>query len=313
MQVLMEIILLILILFYKNISHLMLGILIYSVLNIYCKNNKKTFIKIMLLIIVITLCSLCVGVQYKLLFNLLLFGCIAFKFKKSWLSILLISFILSPNVNINKLSFENSIGKSYHFDYYDEKNASYDQWQNINGESNGDKLRNNISYYYNKCQLYTVFCNSIENIKEGTGSTSSNYLQTSISQKAYFDNYGNVYKIVKNTGIDSKRYKYDYNQAISKKDITLKTIFIPFSKEDFIIYNYYFFRSYALENLSEKKCKLLFYGTKNGWVEYKNRLLEELKNDKNNLCISDLENYNFEIKKNKLDNDKQDIINILAE
>lgn len=123
----------------------------------------------------------------------------------------------------------------------------------------------------------------------------------------------NIYKGVLNISDYDKKEKVSMNKYITEKSIFNKVIFIPLSKEDLITYDYVWFKNYALEGLesNENECKLLLYGSQNGWKEYTKRLIKKLEHDTDNKCIKSIESYGY--MEDNYDSDKKEMLTFLKE
>ena len=178
---------------------------------------------------------------------------------------LIVGYVLMPNHLYMKLSYKLIATEKPIVSLM--KNKYLDQY--LKEEKDDFLIARHICYFkYNDCEYSFVSKNNpfSENIP------------------IYSLKNGNVYHIS-----HDKRSIYRFNKYLSNLDIRNKTIFLPQSKEDLVIYNYSIFKDLVFEDImkNENKCKLLIYGAQNGWNSYKEELIKQLEKD-NNECISNL-------------------------
>lgn len=241
---------------------------------------KKNILKIVSIFLFI-LIYLCLGIYGKFIFCLLTFSISLFyglKKDKSYIALGLISLLIIPNIFID----------------FSIDNLKYDK--------NGQIIKKKIidsdlheSYYYSSiCPFISNVCYSREFVS--SVGFPGFMVKRFEKQKYYIDILGNVYF----QQFSSKREKYLDNKAISEISIFYKTFNIPFSKKDFIIYNYPIGEIFIDEFSND--CEVLMYGAQNGWIEYKKQLVNQLEKSKNNSCNNELERfigYDYPINKNK--------------
>ena len=142
----------------------------------------------------------------------------------------------------------------------------------------------------NNCLSYSHIANKIYNAYIIIGSSKRNYSENSYN----IDFYGNIhYSDAKNLIIKNREIYLD-NKVWSDISIKNKTIYLPLSKEDIIMYNYSWLKNYALSELknNSNKCIYLMMGTQNKWSSYRKVLIKELESNNSYQCIKSINDMN---------------------
>ena len=210
---------------------------------------------LILFIFLMIFTTLFLPLQYKL-YWLLLCSSILYKLNKKYIFLgIIISILITPSLMFQNISF---------YEYKKINNFEFKINKYLKEEKDDFLIARYMCYFeYDNCEYSFINKN----------------------KPAYYNAInGNIYHISYD-----KRSIYRFNKYLSNLDIRNKTIFLPQSKEDLVIYNYSIFKDLVFEDImkNENKCKLLIYGAQNGWNSYKEELIKQLEKD-NNECISNL-------------------------